>query len=143
MPAKQTSFSVRFVKAGTPTLLARLTSRGALGAFTGKSGEGRWITQADVSAISYRVYDVTDENNPTMILGQTAANKADVILDTPDAGGELWTLDRIGYNFALDLPATAFPQSNRTIRVEVKITLVSGGVAWAKWQGPTDDFLTP
>lgn len=122
---------------GTCILLGRITAADGTGAATGGAGEGNWIKQADISAITCKVFDRSvSGSTPTTVSITTAA-----ILDTPVTSSVLWTQDAVGYNFEFTLPATAFPSAH-SYQVEVKITTTGGAVAYGKWEGSAAESLS-
>lgn len=139
-----TDFDVTWREDGTATVVARLTARDGSGSATGAKGEGKWVLQANLSTITYRVFDVTD---PASIVEITAGAQtvtiASAVIDTPVTDGVLWTLDAIGYNFLHDLPASCFPTGGHTYQVEYKFTFSSTGyVGWGVFRGEAKAVLS-
>jgi hypothetical protein len=84
------------------------------------------IVQADLSAISYTVYDGTEQ-----VQGETALVVADTIYDTL----QTWTVDTTGYNFRAVLPSTTFTDGGgKRYKIAVKLTFSDDAVGffWAK-----------
>lgn len=130
-------FSANFPEDSTVEILGRLVARNGSGVYTGQRGEGRFLQQADVSSITAKVYnlDVSETTVDTDLGSLTIAN---VILDTVDDSGEIWTPDDIGYNFRHQIADTVFVSPGSTYRVEYKVTLVGGEVTHGAWVGPAN-----
>jgi hypothetical protein len=100
--------------------------------------EGACLQQADVSALSVKVFDLgINKNNPAGVEVTPAPTIAVAtnIFDTLRTIGWPTSEDSDGYNFRLDIPAayTAKPgtgNSGNWYAVEIKITLTGGTVAW-------------
>lgn len=121
---------------GGCTLLARVCARDATGAATGVRGEGRWLKQADLSSISYSVFDRSSSTPETATSGPTSLTISTVIQDTPVTNGEIWDVDEVGYNFVADMAGTLFPTGGHQYSVEVTFT-TTGGTTWTEeWKGP-------
>lgn len=91
------------------------------------------ITQADVASISYTI---AKRSTGEKVAGHTAvaATVADVIFDTiqTPANNPFWDVDPIGFNFALEIDASAnspFPQANTDYAITITVTLTSGNKA--------------
>ena len=123
-------FPARWSEDGTATCLARVCAINGSGAATGVNGEGRWITQSDLSAITCNLFDVTAGSAAVSATVTSAA-----ILNTPVTSQANWASDTTGYNFLHTLPITAFPAADRTYRVEYKLTLNGGEVFFIRYQG--------
>lgn len=80
-------------------------------------------TQAQVSSITYKVWNTTDPVTPVASGSVTVASS---VFDTLQLDGR-WPLDEEGYNFRHTLAATVLTESG-TYRVEYKVTLASGSV---------------
>lgn len=87
-----------------------------------RSGAKSLLLQADVSSIAWKVYNTS---TGTLVNSGTSTVSA-VIYDTLQTG-TLWdvTGDRVGYNFAVTLAASNFPDGGITYRIEFTIALVS------------------
>lgn len=94
---------------------------------------GRPITRASLSAITYHVYNVTDAEDVSS--GSGSLTIADVVFDDLQQNDPRWTKDaadlpgsdgRWGYNFLATLPASLFTAGGDRIQVDIKITPVSG-----------------
>lgn len=133
MPKPQV-FKVSFFEDGSATALARLVARDATGAATGISGEGKWIKQADLSAITCAIYDLNSATPDTATSTPTVTISSAVI-DTPVTDGVIWDEDLTGYNFLYDFPANSFPIGGRLYRVEFKVTTTGNAVLWLVYEG--------
>jgi hypothetical protein len=136
-----TPWETHWREAGTATVLLRLTARGATGAWTGKAGEGNWVRQVDLSTVTYRAYDETNDNAEVTAGAQTVTI-ASAVLDTPVTTTVLWTRDSIGYNFLHDLPPATFPDGDHIYRVEYKFTFADGTVGWTVFRGPAHEVVS-
>lgn len=90
--------------------------------FLGNNNEP--VSIASISALSFRVQNVSVPATPVETIPETALTVADVIFDTPVVD-ERWTLDAIGYNLALVLPANSFPLAENH-SIAIKVSFVSG-----------------
>lgn len=88
-----------------------------------QAADGDPAVQADVSSISYAVYD---RKLGTEVISGTLTVSS-VVYDTLQTGS-IWTRDDVGYNFKYALPTTAFPTGGRSYRVEFKWTFADGTV---------------
>ena len=136
MSTSAKTWKMNFRANGDGTILGRLTARNGSGAATGVAGEGNFVKQADVSAIVANAYDMTAA--PTTPVALTISTSA--VIDTPVTTTTLWTYDGTvgpvtGYNFLLDIPAAIFTNSGHDYRIEVKVTLSGGAVAWGIGEG--------
>ena len=132
---------VKWREDGSCTTLARMTARDATGEWTGVAGEGNWLKQADLSAITCAIFDL-DSATPSTALSTPTVTIATAIQDTPVTNGKIWAEDSIGYNFLHDLAATAFPTGGRNYRVEYKFTTTGSAVSWAVFEGPASEVRT-
>lgn len=123
----------------TATVLARVTAIGGSGGSTGKAGEGAWLTQADISSIECKVFDL-DSSDPDTATETETLTVADVILDTPETSTASWDQDTIGYNFIHNLSHTYFPTGDRRYEVEYVFTLADGSVFHMAFSGLTDSI---
>lgn len=130
--------SVSWQEDGSATVLARITARDGTGAYTGVRGEGNWVKQADLSAVTYKVFDTSDTwPTPTTATSSGTVTISTSIIDTPVTDGHIWDVDddTVGYNFLLDLPGSCFPTGDHRYLVEVYFTS-TGGSTWAvQWEG--------
>lgn len=115
-------FAVHWNEDGSATCLARVMARNGSGDTV--TGEGNWLEQADVSSITCKVIDET--NNDTEITPAPTVTVASAIIDTPVTSGAIWTVDATGYNFIFDLAYTYFPTGGTTYLVEFYFTLTGG-----------------
>jgi hypothetical protein len=128
------SKTVRWWEDGSATLYARITARDGTG--TLQSDGTRLLKQADLSALSVKVFDTSSEAVETYTATLTISS---VVFDTLQTD---WDEDSTGYNFRAELPTTAFPTGGRNYQAEVKITTSGGGVGWVKYAGPAEAVHT-
>lgn len=100
---------------------------------------GTAITQASLSSIVCKVYDLT--NGDTLIATRTLVI-ASVVFDTLQTSDPRWTEDDTGYNFLDVVEATNFPEGGRTYRLEYKFTPASGQVFAFKARVDTVNLLS-
>ena len=106
-----------------------------------RSASGSLLTQATTSTISYSVYDIQPEKDGsgsnTQILGSTTQTIANVIYDSLQQDGNMWTKDSAanpgpdgswGFNYRFVVPATYLTVANSGDwhRVHVVITPSAG-----------------
>lgn len=95
---------------------------------------GALATVATIQSISYSVKN----EDGTAVATNVALTVADVIFDIPQGTAsnpdERWKGDGDGFNFATELPATAFPSATHT-RVEFTFTPASGAVFKLLYEG--------
>jgi hypothetical protein len=127
------SFKANFKEDNDGSVLGRLTASNGTGAATGVDGEGKFIKQADVSTITYEIFDL---EAPTTVAFSGTLLAANVILDTVVTSNEIWTKDSTGYNFKHDLAASNFPNGGVTVLVEYTVTLSGGAILTGSYQGP-------
>ena len=91
--------------------------------------DGVAVVQADISAISYSVFDHSALGDP-VVGGHdgVALTVADVVFDTLQTDAR-WTKDATGYNFRHAIAGTAFPTGGHRYRIEYTFTPISGN-AW-------------
>ncbi len=125
-------------------MLARMVSLDGSGDEV-KPGEGACLQQADVSAITCKVYDLgTDKDAatgteitpaPTLVV---ATNVYDALRTT----GWPVAIDPHGYNFRHDVGVAYVPSPNNWYQIEYKFTLaVGGGVAWLRGKVKTKPVI--
>lgn len=105
--------------------------------------DGSNAQQADITSITYSVFDVTGKTPDTAISGHSGASLtvADVIFDALQTDSR-WTKDTTGYNFRQNIAATAFPTGNHVYEVEYKFTPATGEVFWVKYSLPAVNIRT-
>lgn len=97
-------------------------------------GKNGYVTQATLSSIQVKVFDLTDKQTAGTPKLDTALTIADVIYDTLQTEAALsenekkWKLDDLGYNFLYELPASTFTKElrRRKYRVIFEFTPASG-----------------
>lgn len=94
---------------------------------------GTAITQASLSSISYKVFDLHGDTPTTATQTGTLTISA-VVYDTLQTSDPRWTVDTTGYNFLYTAPASWFPDAPRTYRVELKFTPATGEVFWLVYE---------
>ena len=93
------------------SLLARIHANGAN------------VVQANVSAISIKVYDLAA---PTVLVGsELTPSAASVIYNTLQTDAR-WSRDNVGYNFRYDVADTILPAGGKVYRIKVKMTPTTG-----------------
>jgi len=127
-------FQVAWTEDSDVTVLGRITSRTGSGAATGVAGEGNFLQQADVTSITWKVFDLQSATPDTAITSGTSTVST-VVLDTVVTTSVLWTKDTTGYNFAQDMAASNFPIGDRTYRLEFVVTLTGGAVFHGIYEG--------
>lgn len=130
------TFYVEWNEDGTATVLARVTARNGSGAATGVSGEGNWVEQADISTITYKLFNL-DGDTPSTAIESGSLTVSDIIIDTPVTSTAIWTKDDVGYNFLHDISNSFFPTPNARYRMEYEITLTGGAVFHGVFEGTT------
>lgn len=90
-----------------------------------RGNAGAAIVQADISSIVYSVFDKSDLSTATATGTLTVSSVIFDTLQTPSLDA-CWSKDSTGYNFGWNVPATIFATGDKTYRIEVKITPVSG-----------------
>ena len=101
--------------------------------------EGLLVKRADVSTISYTVYDLDATDPTTAIAGPTTLVVSSTIYDTLQTD---WELDDIGYNFEFTLPATvSATRGTHKIRVLPLVTLTGGAVFYLPFELYVTDLI--
>lgn len=90
-----------------------------------KGIDGNYILQADLSSITYAVFNMTTGSAVAVINDTVTISTA--VFDTLQTDG-IWTWDTTGYNFLHVMPATAFPTGGNVYAVEYTFTPASGPV---------------
>lgn len=89
-----------------------------------KGNVGTNITQASISSIALKVFDLEDSNTEVYSAALVVSSTVFDTLQTT-ALDPRWSKDSRGYNFATTIPASAFPLG-RKYRVEIVFTPTSG-----------------
>jgi hypothetical protein len=131
MSAKTTIYGT-WNEDGTATIQGRVIARDGTGAPV--AGEGRAVKQADLSTVTIKVFNISADP-PTESYTATLTI-ASVIFDSLQTDAT-WVpgVDSTGFNFSVDIPASAFPTGDQKYRAEVKYTTTGGSVGWGRWQG--------
>lgn len=129
-----TDCNVEWREDGSAVAVARLAAWNGSGSATGVSGEGRWLEQADIEAITCAVYDLNSAT-PSTPTSEPTVTVATAVQDTPVTNGEIWPKDDIGWNFRHVLAATCFPTANHRYRVIYTLTLTGGEETWGSFEG--------
>ena len=88
--------------------------------------DGAAAQQSDISSIALTV---TDEETQTKTVDGLALTVSDVIFNSLQTSDARWNNnggDSDGYNFLHEVPGSAFPNGNRTYRVEYWCTPATG-----------------
>lgn len=88
---------------------------------------GTLITQASLSAITYAVTIIAEDDTETD--GTTGTlTISSVVFDTLQTSDPRWSVDSTGYNFLATIPASAFTRANGGLRhrVDIEFTPSSG-----------------
>lgn len=133
------TINVAWQEDGSATVYARLMARDATG--TAIVGQGKCLKQADLSSITYSVYD--DEETGTSAVASGTVTIASSIFDTLKltADDPVWTFTR-GFNFRHDLGPECFPTGDHVYMVEYRITTAGGAVGWARFRGKAESERT-
>lgn len=84
---------------------------------------GTVITQATISSVLVRVYDMADSAATyTLTASPTVAS---TVYDTLQTDAR-WTEDSTGYNFLYAIAGTAFPDPRTTYQIQITLTPTSG-----------------
>lgn len=132
----------------TKRLFARVHSGDGAGAATGytdSSGrsEGKYITAAQVSTITLKVYDRSSAT-PNTSLGSPTITSAAIVTAvtsgfTTDGAGR--NSDDAGYNFLFDLTSALIATAGHKYRVTCDITMTTGTVVETfGWEGVAVDL---
>ena len=113
----------------TSALVARVLGR-----------DGAAITQASLSSITCKVYDLDQAKVPTLISTPTVV-VADSIFDTLQTDAT-WSVDSVGYNFRFYLPASAVPTGNTRYEVEFHFVPVVGDPFYVPFQLTTVEIAS-
>ena len=85
--------------------------------------DGTPVVQSDLTSVTFRVYDSSDSS----LIESPAVTVAGSVYNTlqTDPTGNLWT-DDTGYNFRVAVDESAFPEGDKTYRLEFKFLPVTG-----------------
>lgn len=100
--------------------------------FNGRTVRAYPVLRANVTAITYKVFDVGPDKKGSTETASGILNPAATVQDTLQYGG--WPKDGSGWNFAVTIPPAAFPNSDRFYWVEVLFTLNSGATVFHRWE---------
>ena len=125
---------VTWMEDSTNTVLGRVVARDGTGSATGVNGEGNWIKKADLSSITCSVFDLSSAAPTTAITTPTVTISTD-ILDTPVTSNVIWTEDKTGYNFLIDLAAANFPTGEHVYSVRFTFTTTGGDTFNKAYEG--------
>lgn len=106
---------------------------------------GALVTQATLSSIAVRVYDVSS-STPTTAVYSASAVVADTVFDAlqgADGADARWPVDNTGYNFRHTLDKAAFPTGDHLYWILYWFTPVSGNAFPVKFVGPAEKVLGP
>ena len=83
------------------------------------------ITQASLTSITYKVYDLDDSD--AQVGAETTLTVTDVVFDTLQTTAP-WDVDRdgAGYNFRVTIPGSYFPNGGRRYWIELNFNPVTG-----------------
>ena len=130
-----------WIEDSTNTVLARIAVHNGSGAETGNDGEGSFVTQADVSSITYSIFD-KDGDTPDTAIATGTLDKTVVILDSVVTSKATWTKDAYGYNFKHSFGVGAFPTGRHRYEVEYILTLTDGSVYPGIFKAPARPLRT-
>jgi hypothetical protein len=94
---------------------------------------GSYITQATLSSIAWKVFDL-DSATPNTATASGTCTIASTVYDSLQTEADVWTKDGTGYNWKYTMAASNFPDGNngttlqRRYRVEFLFTPTSGEV---------------
>lgn len=113
------------VQEDTPyELYMRVTAFNGSGAASPVANEGNLVTQANVSSIAVKAYDMeSGEQNGTTL----APVVADTIYNTLQTTG-IWARLTNGGNCRIVLPATFFPTGSKQVQIETTFTLSDASI---------------
>lgn len=101
-------------------------------------GSGNDIQQSDVSAITVKVFD---EDTQTQVGTTMTPDATDVVYNTLQTD-DRWVEDDEGYNVAIPVAASYFPEGDTTYRVEVRYQTVTSDQFYDIWQLQAVDTLS-
>jgi len=128
----------RWRENGSATVYGLLVSRDGSGATV--DGQGRYLKRADISSITYAVWD---DDNLTTAVATGIVTISSSVFDTPQTNSDdpIWKYSH-GFNFRHDLGPSNFPTGDHTYTVEYKITGAGGTISWARFRGVAAEVLT-
>ena len=85
---------------------------------------GTAITQASLTAITYKIYDI-DSDTPTTVVSSGTVTISTDVFDTLQTGAR-WTIDSTGYNYLTTFAASNFATPNHRYVIEVTFDPTSG-----------------
>src|SRR5262245_38045281 len=101
--------------------------------------EGKLILSADVSQVSYTVYELEGPTPKEPVAGPADLSVGQVIFNTLQTD---WNVDPIGYNFQCTVPAAVFTdRTGGTLRLVVLITLTSGNGFQLPWDLQVENLV--
>lgn len=112
MPTKTTPIEGKVWEDGGAFFMARVTGRDAAN-----------ITQATISSITYKVFDIKDLPGSEKTSGTLTVS--DVVFNTLQTDNR-WSKDSTGYNFRHEMPASTFADGDRFYQVEYLFTPSTG-----------------
>lgn len=100
---------------------------------------GTMITQASLSALTYKVFDLNSDAPFTPTQSGSLTVSA-VVFDTLQTDAR-WSADSTGYNFGHVIPAAWLTDGGHVFKIEYRFTPVSGEVFHVVFQLTTVDLL--
>jgi len=114
---------------GGATPLARVTG-----------ADGAAITQASLTSISYKVFDL-NSTTPSTAVATGTVTIATSVFDTLQTDA-IWSEDTSGYNFKHTIASTVFTTGGHAYRVEYLFTPASGQPFWVVFELHTHEVMT-
>ena len=104
---------------------------------------GAFVTQASLSSITYKLFDLSSATPDTTVASGTVTISGNVYdtVQTP-ALDPRWTRDSIGYNFRYAAPGSWFTPGDHVFRIEFTFTPTSGEVFYALFQPTARNLLS-
>lgn len=100
---------------------------------------GANVVQADVSAVAVKVFDTETEAQVGATLTPAVSS---CFYDTLQIDSR-WPIDTTGYNFALSVNGSYFPDGGKVYQVEVRVTPTSGDPFYMEpWQLQTRNIYS-
>lgn len=97
------------------------------------------VTQASLSSISYKVFDLNTSTTEAVASGPLTISS--VIFDTLQTDAR-WTADSTGYNFRHEVAASVFATARHRYRIEYLFTPTTGQPFWAVFEIITGQIYT-